>query len=1280
VPSRAFKRGDQSVNLAIAFDADRCEREDGWYGWQTKWWELDSGRAIGNGRKEDILDSIQKTEKHVPEITDWVLWTRRPLTAADQTWFYGLETQTKMRLHLWTEDALDELLVGDAALLRETYFGELILTKDRLADIEARAAAEVGERWMPDVHQPALAERRLRQMLAEPQAWANAQDAGREIGRFATAVEDTMTAADPVVISEIRAIVATAQDIAKVLDDAHGQLEEGRLTTMVGVGRRTAPVAPPANPVVLRRLRACQRPTALPLTNLLAHARDAARLAHDIDSDVATRLAVVTGRAGFGKTQLAAALSAPTADRPAGVLIYGRHLGRHGTLNDLARQVTIAGAPVASFEALLAAVDAAATRAGCRLPIVIDGLNESEAPMTWTPLLRSLLLTLEGYPSVLVVCTIRDAFLEAAVPAEVSTILTLDGFSDLDEAIDRYFAFYKIEPGEAELPLELLNHPLSLKIFCDVANPERKYPVSVERLPTSLTGMFDEYFLAVGRRVAELNPSINPYDVAQAVDALGTELWHIRARDVSEERARQLFNDTGRRWEEGLLTALEREGVLIRQPSVDGALSVSLVYDLMAGHVIATSLVRAWGGTIANLLGTGDATRLLAGEWTEQHPLAADVFDALVGKVPRAGAQQLWQIVQEPLRLPALLRAAGLEADYIDTATVQALAENVDDIRGPRGDLFDRLFITRAAPLHPLNAKFLDQLLRDRAVADRDLRWSEWLRGHARSLLADARALATRWKESSDRSGADQLRALWLMWTLTSTDRALRDAATAALYWFGRHDVAGLFGLAEEAITINDDYVGERVVAAVYGVTTSKQLHDPMFEAALSTYLQALLTAFVGADVVAPTWHSLIRYYVSGSFEFASRFYPSAVPLETTLPLVFAAAPIPEPLHEGDPRRDVADQTLNMDFGNYTLGRLFPDRSNYDYDHPGHRSATDRLLGVVYELGWRSDLFEDAEHSIVYAQRERDPGRLERYGKKYGWVGFHTVAGMLTDTEQPLEALEVDIDPTFPQPPPTVPIEVPTWARRTPVDDLRWLRAGVVKVPDELLTPSRLDDEHGRWILVHAEFEARDTATGRSTYGLFNTVLVETARLGPLLEAFNSAPHPGRDLIDVPGDYYIFAGEIPWHHRFASPEHEETVNDLYQKELWPRGGTPRFERLAHSFNWESHHSLENQANGYVPSRLFSEKFDLRSVPSGFDQVEPSGAYAARCVSAPAGFEDGELLYLRDDLVRRYAEDRAIVTFAFGERRTQFTWPERPTGAKRRIYMNHENVWRIVKQH
>ena len=69
-----------------------------WYGWQCRWYDLPGGRAIGSARRKKIVKAIATTEKELPYINDWILWTRRPLTKGDQKWFYKLKTHMRLIL------------------------------------------------------------------------------------------------------------------------------------------------------------------------------------------------------------------------------------------------------------------------------------------------------------------------------------------------------------------------------------------------------------------------------------------------------------------------------------------------------------------------------------------------------------------------------------------------------------------------------------------------------------------------------------------------------------------------------------------------------------------------------------------------------------------------------------------------------------------------------------------------------------------------------------------------------------------------------------------------------------------------------------------------------------------------------------------------------------------------------------------------------------------------------------------------------------------------------
>lgn len=1245
------------------------------FGWQTKYFErLAPGSALSNTRKEQILKSMKATRRHWPHITDWVLATKHPLTEADQTWFTGLSVG--MTLHQASHPELADLLTGDASTLREAYFGELILTPERLRAEHEHATATVKDRWIPQVHQITDTEQVLRRMLAQPDAWNDLVDVDTDIGRFHRDVTSAVPQLDAATAADVTTILDASADVRAALADLRNMIMSGRTPHLLSGGALPSVVKPLAQPAALRRLRGRAHPAAPALANLIAYTREAAGLIDLVAECVSTPLVVVAADAGFGKTQLAATLSAPTPQQntgeiPAGVFMEGRFLTRRHTLDDFARQTRINTTPVDSFDKVLAAVDAAAQRAGARLPVVIDGLNEAENSSEWLPLLRQLMTLLQAHPNVLVVCTIREPFVSSSIPAELPDAGTLTGFvEDLDDAISVYFEHYKIDRGDAQLPLEQLTHPLTLRIFCEVANPGRQQLVQAPSLPGSLTGMFDQYLEHVATRISQIHGHLHRMDVLDGIVALGAELWAAQSRVIPQGRAKELLGDTSRRWDETLLFALEGEGFLIRYPNPPGY-DVGVVYDLLAGHVVARSLITGHHGGVRDVLGDPAVVDRFVS--ATAHPLGYDIFRGLAGGLPRIAAGQLWKIVPDPLKKTALLEAISLEAADIDSATISALTTAADQLRGRR-DLFDQLLPVRSVVDHPLNATFLDTLLRDRTVADRDLRWTEWIRGRSDRLRHDASSLSARWHAEEHRTAADTLRARWLMWTLTSTDRTLRDTTTAALHWYGVRDPQGLFALTVQAAGINDPYILERMLAASAGVAMTRQVHDPQFEPVLAEFLVQLADAFLAPDAAAPTGHALTRHYTSQLFEIAAAYYPNALPDSVALPLVFAPGPAVDMLDEQDARRVEVDHTIRMDFGNYTIGRLSPGRRNYDDEHTAHQEATAHVLGVVHALGYRAAPFEAAERSIDETSRYGRTGKVDRYGKKYGWIGFHTHAALLADRGQPPEWFEVDIDPSFPAEPAPLKLTLPTWARPTPADDKRWLIGGVVKVPDALVEVADLDGAPGPWLLTHAFLEAHDVVSGRRTFGLFNTFLVHQQDLPRLVAHLGSVGHPGRDLIDIPSAYYTFAGEAPWSAGFAAPEPGQPPAGVYRDRLRLPSGDLEFEVVSHNYAWESHHSPLNDAHGYLPGKLVSQDADLRAVAHTFNQVEPDGTPASFTFSAPAGF-DGHLLYQRLDLLTAYAAGRAIVTFGWGERQTQMAWPERLDPSFQKLYQASKNVWR-----
>lgn len=131
---------------------------------------------------------------------------------------------------------------------------------------------------------------------------------------------------------------------------------------------------------------------------------------------------------------------------------------------------------------------------------------------------------------------------------------------------------------------------------------------------------------------------------------------------------------------------------------------------------------------------------------------------------------------------------------------------------------------------------------------------------------------------------------------------------------------------------------------------------------------------------------------------------------------------------------------------------------------------------------------------------------------------------------------------------------------------------------------------------------------------------------------------------------------------------------------WERVGerdrTGRLLCLSPEYAWESYHSEMNRAgSARVPSQLFSAHFNLRGVAQCFDQVLPDGSPATITLSGVDGLV-GDVVYIREDLLRQYVADRAIVWFAFGERELR-PYPPSPPEWLADAQRERANAWSTV---
>ena len=1140
-----------------------------WYGWQCKLHQRTSTGNLSAASRKDIRDSLSMTEKHLPDLTDWVLWTPDTLSKSDQAWFKTL--QTKFTLHQWVEEDIETYLNGPGLMLRSTYFGDLVVTPEELDQQHREAIQPVKDRWLELVHQSVDAERTIRRMLGEPGSWGQMIAVGQYLKKAAEVISNPLDVPPTQLEKTITPFVAACSAFADTLLHFHEILAEGDLDVIQQkLGERKSLID--AHIVAApRRLRALNLPIALDATNALDDMGIAQGLLDEAEEFLGVGLVAVLADAGGGKTQMAAQLTAHQDGRPAGVLLHGRDLHKGQTFDDLARHFSINGSPLTSMERLLSALDAAGKRARCRLPVVIDGLNEAENPKDWKAPLAILSETIKRYPNVLVVCTLRtgehrrddqmravqpqtnarESFAVMALPDGIRQIES-EGFGgDVHEAIKKYFNHFKINPGDAEIPVEFLQHPLTLRIFCEVTNPKKRPEVKVDYFPASLSPLFEKYVANVCDRISQMPNLSHPYtssEVEAAIYRFGLALWNAKKREISEADYKIALSDTAiqwDKWDSNIVNLFAQEGIAFRNPgSEPGQYVITPVYDALGGYIIANALLTKYSNDRKfEWLNEPEVRESFGGE--NSHVLAADVFRSIVALTPRRmHGSQLWKEVPDLFRNAALRFAVGLEAKYLDKDTVAALLEILRGNPKERPRLFSRLQGLRAAVNHPLNSVFLDTALRTMPIAERDLSWTEWIRGNRPERFNDLLAIELKWKNDLlTRTLSDRLRAKWVMWLLTSTDHELRDVATRALYWFGRGAPAVLFEESIESLGINDPYVPERMIAASYGVAMALHvdLKDETFvKATLPEYARRLYESMFAEGSPFSTTHLLLREYAVRTIELATVHHPdmlSLVEIKRSKP-PFTDRGLREWGESKTSKEQLHgfDSPFRMDFENYTIGSLVSGRSNYDFKHEGYRKVRSQILWRVEQLGWSSELFRHADTSI---EKERhsprigsDSKKIDRYGKKYSRIAYSEMSGLLLDQGVLDNGRErtssVDIDPSFP--------ERVTEDRLIQADFLGdplmnmkdWIAHGLLPDVNPYLRVANVQKEEEPWVALDGFFAQEDEKRGRKIFCFIRSLLVDDHNADSFMKHLSHQDLGDRWLPEKPSVIYTFGGEIPW--------------------------------------------------------------------------------------------------------------------------------------------------------
>lgn len=795
-------------------------------------------------------------------------------------------------VELWDESALvARLMPSDpvCAGLRLFFFDDLALTTTWFQDRFAASRAELQDRYLPDDHVDVAAQglldiaarsprfgarvdahratypvalkalRRL-ERTAQPQATAASWTAVRQAVQAARdiAFDIDLAATGPIDLSPLRAAVeavgigpevrALVETVGKLDGDEAGKSETWRTF------RRLAGDLEEAMDAIIHSFRNLDTP-------LLKKPR-----------------LLIVGEAGVGKSHsLAHLVDRQIASGGAAVLFLGQQFANGDPRGQMLIRLGMQGV---AFDTFLGAMNAAAIASGRPGLLVIDALNEAEAPHLWSTSLAGLAADVARFPSLALVVSCRDIYEARCIPSgwDVTRHEHLGFEGDAAAAAKIYLDRHGIDRPAAPFLDPAFTNPLFLSTCVRrlVAEGRTAFPTGLD----GITQLFDFWLDGVEASLIRRGyRRILPGDgrLRAALRRFADQLALERREDLPLPQARALleadlakFTPAGP--EDELLFRLIDEGVLRREPgtSPDDE-TVAFTFHRFSDHFIAEAILRLCDTSAAlatALRPDGDFHGLVTAEpWDP-----SGVLEALMVQVPEWFGMELPDL--EPgfgneLRLSpsAWLNSLRWRRAGATTARTVKLFEGLQARRARYDNAHMSLLLQAATvPGHLLNADYLHRRLAVLPMPERDSRWAapfHW------ALSEDAPAeLLLDWALHARTDLADpervRLAITMLTWFTLSPARPLRDRATKALTALFLRSPGQIAPAIDRFAEVDDAYVRERLFAAALGAV----LHLHADKAAVAAAATAAdRTVFARRPVER---HAFVRRYARGIVEAAA--------------------------------------------------------------------------------------------------------------------------------------------------------------------------------------------------------------------------------------------------------------------------------------------------------------------------------------------------------------------------------------------------------------------------
>lgn len=668
-----------------------------------------------------------------------------------------------------------------------------------------------------------------------------------------------------------------------------------------------------------------------------------------------------------------------------------------------------------TIDEVLGQLNSYAQKRKVRLPILIDGLNETLITnqgfsSIWSEHLNSFEKEFEKYPHLALITTLRSDYLDRIFPENYpkNQLCQLSGFGSediTDEAIKLYFKEYNIVTDEVGVYPIPFYTPIYLQFFCETHSNADGSTAHVNFSDQSLYDVF---------RKANNNLSVEIIDklgldsrsniVQTAFASLAEAMLESNSDTITYREFISRTDNVDIDREQGRIDnligvkILENELLFSRDENIDGTSIVKYTYQMYGGYSVGSLLLKQ-GKTDAELI------EVLISEETD-NTIKEDISKYILSERLRVGdfsgdfmeESPIDYVVDVIVNLPANV----INADH---------ERYISDLFRAYGPNRERIIYSYYLDQHLsmsrfFNAKYYAQEFVKLTQKQVDLSWTPFILENEEYFtkfigrLLKVEIVSNSWEEYEQSFYT-------CINVLSSNIRGLRKDAIHALVRIGEIYPNQIVKSLVTNWNKGDVYIYEGLSIATYGVCLRKQNDDQFVNENLLVFAEELyklqfdptstetvyniiainnarqLIILAESKGISTLTLSIRNYYRVRNYEFND-------PGNWRTCTLSECRSLQPSFRSGYQHSHISP--FNMDFMIYTIPRLLDGVSINQIINEKHR-AVYNIYSRILQYGWDSADFEEVEfferHSTL------NDSKIDRFGKKYCWLAYFDYAGYL---------------------------------------------------------------------------------------------------------------------------------------------------------------------------------------------------------------------------------------------------------------------------------------------